>query len=97
MELPIVVVMMAEIVQQALVVEQVGILVLRVGIVALTEMMAVIMAAQILMQELVEVEQGPQEEILLEHITITMVAHTEVTKVVMEAMVKPMITGLAPM
>ena len=90
-------VMMAEIVQQALVVEQGGILVLRVGIGALTEMMAVIMAAQILMQELVEVEQGPLVEILLEHITITMVAHTEVTKAVMEAMVQPMITGLAPM
>ena len=49
------------------------------------------------MQELVEVEQGPQEEILLEHITTAMVAHTEVTKVVMEARVQPMITGLAPM
>ena len=49
------------------------------------------------MQELVEVEQGLLVEILLEHMTTAMVAHMEVTKVVMEAMVQPMITGLAPM
>jgi hypothetical protein len=71
------------------------IVVLLEGLVALMAMTEEML--EVLLAVLVVVEQGPLVEILLEHITITMVVLTEVTKAVMGAMAQRIITELALM